>query len=75
MADVVRARDAWLPELGGAGAPGRVHAIASYKGLVDDTPWLAQGAGDNIRLTAAGWYAVVVCAPLSSFSWAQGSAK
>ncbi len=66
IADVVRARDAWLPELAVLVLL-IVHTIASYKGLVDDTPWLAQGAGDNIRLTAAGWYAVVVSAPLFQF--------
>ena len=66
VADVVRARDAWLPELAVLVLL-IVHTIASYKGLVGDTPWLAQVAGDNIRLTAAGWYAVVVSAPLFQF--------
>lgn len=66
VADVVRARDAWLPELAVLVLL-IVHTIVSYKGLVGDTPWLAQVAGDAIRLTAAGWYAVVVSAPLFQF--------
>jgi hypothetical protein len=66
VADVVRARDAWLPELAVLVLL-IVHTIASYKGLVGDTPWLARGAGDDIRLTAAGWYAVVISAPLFQF--------
>ena len=66
VADVVRARDAWLPELAVLVLL-IVHTIASWKGLVDATPWLAQGIGDNTRLTPAGWYAVVVSAPLFQF--------
>ena|SRR5277367_2847468 len=66
VAAVIRARDAYLPELLVLVLL-IVHTVASYKGLVGDTPWLAHGAGDDVRLTAAGWYAVVVSAPLFQF--------
>jgi hypothetical protein len=46
--------------------------ISAYKGLVDATPWLGYGAGPTFHLTAAGWYAVVVSAPLFQFLLALG---
>ena len=63
---VRRLREAFLPELAVL-ALLIVHTILSYKGLVDATLWLGQGTADNIRLTPAGWYAVVVSAPLFQF--------
>jgi hypothetical protein len=44
-----------------------VHTIVSYKGLLDATPWLAHGTAPDLQLTAAGWYAVIVSAPLFQF--------
>jgi hypothetical protein len=66
IARLVRLRNAFLPELVVIVIL-VVHTIASYKGLVDATPWLGQRAGVDLQLTAAGWYAVVVSAPLFQF--------
>ena len=66
IATLVRVRDAFLPELAVLILL-IIHTITSYKGLVDATPWLGQGTGADIRLTPAGWYAVVVSAPLFQF--------
>jgi hypothetical protein len=35
--------------------------------LLDPTPWLARGSEANLHLTAAGWYAVLVSAPIFQF--------
>ena len=37
-----------------------IHTVASYRGLVDATPWLTHREGNELQLTAAGWYVVVV---------------
>jgi hypothetical protein len=67
IARLVRLRDAFLPELAVLVLL-IVHTATSYRGLiVDPTPWLGQGAGPDLRLTAAGWYAVLVSAPLYQF--------
>ncbi|WP_260736359.1 hypothetical protein [Tunturiibacter lichenicola] len=63
---LVRLRDAYLPELIVL-ALLILHDATSYRGLVDPTPWLGQDVGSGFRLTAAGWYAVVVSAPLWNF--------
>ncbi len=66
IATLLRVRDAFLPEL-------LVflflilHTALSYRGLVDATPWLGSGSGAEFHLTAAGWYAVLVSAPLFQF--------
>ena len=44
-----------------------VHTAVSFKGQVDATPWLAQGAGSGLHLTPAGWYAVLVSATMFQF--------
>jgi hypothetical protein len=44
-----------------------LHTATSYKGLVDSTPWLTRGTGAGLHLTAAGWYAVLVTAPIFQF--------
>jgi hypothetical protein len=66
VATLARLRDAYLPELAVLILL-IVHTVLSYKGLIDATPWVGQGTAPNIRLTAAGWYAVVVSAPLFQF--------
>ena len=43
------------------------HTAASYRGLVDATPWLARWDGGDLRITAAGWYAVVVSTSIFQF--------
>jgi hypothetical protein len=70
-ATIARLRDAMLPEILVL-ALIVVRTVATYKGLVDATPWLGSGAGANFQLTAAGWYAVVVSAPLFQFLLALG---
>jgi hypothetical protein len=44
-----------------------VHTITSYRGLIDATPWLAHGSAPDLQLTAAGWYTLIVSAPLFQF--------
>ena len=66
IATLVRLRDSFLPEIAIL-ALLAVHTIAAYKGLVGSTPWLTSGAGADLHLTAAGWYAVVVSSTLFQF--------
>ena len=66
IATLVRVRDAFLPELVVLVVL-IVHTAASYKGLVDATPWLGHRDGVDLHLTVAGWYAVLVSAPLFQF--------
>jgi hypothetical protein len=66
ISTLVRLRDAFLPELAVLVLL-IIHTAASYKGLLDPTPWLARGAGANLQLTAAGWYTVLVSAPIFQF--------
>jgi hypothetical protein len=63
---VVRLRDSFLPELAILVAL-IVHTATSERSLVDATPWLAQGTGSAMHLTAAGWYAVIVSATIFQF--------
>jgi hypothetical protein len=66
IATLMRLRDSFLPELAVLVLL-IIHTATSYKGLVDPTPWLAQGSGANLQLTAAGWYTVLVSAPIFQF--------
>jgi hypothetical protein len=66
IASMVRARDAFLPELAVLVLL-IVHTATTYRGLVDPTTWLGQGTGSNFHLTVAGWYVVLVSAPLFQF--------
>jgi hypothetical protein len=61
-----RLGDSLLPEIGILVLLS-VHTVASYKGLVDATPWLTDRAGNDLHLTAAGWYAVVVSTSIFQF--------
>ena len=63
VAILVRLRDSFLPELAVLVLL-ILHTALSYRGLVDPTPWLARGAALDLQLTAAGWYAVLVSAPI-----------
>ena len=66
IATLLRVRDAFLPEFL-VFVLLVVHTATSYKGLVDATPWLGHGSGADLQLTVAGWYAVLVSAPLFQF--------
>lgn len=66
IAKLVRLRDSALPELAILLLL-IVHTAFAEKRQVDATPWLAHGTGDATQLTPAGWYAVVVSAPLFEF--------
>jgi hypothetical protein len=61
-----RLGDSLLPELGILVLLS-VHTVASYKGLVDATPWLTHRSGNELHLAAAGWYAVVVSTSIFQF--------
>ncbi|MGA9999949.1 MAG: hypothetical protein WBQ04_07515, partial [Candidatus Acidiferrales bacterium] len=65
-ATLIRVRDASLPELV-IFVLLVVHTATSYRGLVDATPWLGHGSAADLHLTVAGWYAVLVSAPLFQF--------
>jgi hypothetical protein len=68
IARLVRLRDAYFPEFAVLVLL-IVHTALSYRGLVDvdPAPWVGQGAGAELHLSAAGWYAVLVSAPLFQF--------
>lgn len=66
IATLTRLRDAYLPELV-VFVLLIIHTAVSYRGLVDASPWLGYGSGADLRLTIAGWYAVLVSAPLFQF--------
>jgi hypothetical protein len=63
---VLRLRDSVLPELAIVLLV-IFHTATSERSLVDATPWLADGTGATFRLTAAGWYAVLVSATIFQF--------
>ncbi len=66
IAALVRVRDAYIPELAVLVLL-VVHTATSYHGLIDATPWLAHRIGSELQLTPAGWFSVVVSAPLFQF--------
>jgi hypothetical protein len=66
IATLVRLRDSYLPELAVLVLL-IIHTAVTYKGLVDPTPWLARGSGNSLQLSAAGWYTVLVRAPIFQF--------
>jgi hypothetical protein len=61
-----RLRDSVLPELAILLLV-IIHTAISETTLVDSTPWLGEGTGTTFRLTAAGWYAVVVSVTIFQF--------
>ena len=66
IATLIRARDSLVPEFVILLLL-IVHTATSYKGLVDTTPWLSHASGGELQLTVAGWYAVLVSAPIFQF--------
>ena len=71
MATIVRLRDSFLPEVLILGLL-IVYIFTSYHSSVDAVPWLGQATGTDIRLTRAGWYAVLVGGLLWNFLLALG---
>jgi len=63
---LIRLRDSFLPELLIVLLL-VLHSVASFRGLVEGTAWLSRGAGSDLHLTAAGWYAVLVSATIFQF--------
>src|SRR5271167_2282249 len=66
IASLVHVRDTILPEVSVI-AILIVHTALTYRGLLDATPWLVQGAGASLRLSVAAWYAILVTAPIFQF--------
>ncbi len=66
VARLVRLRDSYLPELAILVLL-IIHTATSYKGLINPTTWAAQGTGANLQLSVAGWYTVLVSAPIFQF--------
>ena len=66
MAGLRRLRDSALPELI-IFLLVVAHTALSFSKLVDATPWLATGTATGLRLTPAGWYAVLISAPIFQF--------
>ncbi len=65
-ATLVRLRDSYLPELAVLVLL-IIHTAISYKGLINPTSWATRGAGADVQLSAAGWYTVLVSAPIFQF--------
>lgn len=63
---LLRLRDSLLPEVAILLLV-VTHTLTTYKQLVDATPWLAYGVAPDLRLTPAGWYAVLVSATVFQF--------
>ena len=66
IAALIRVRNSFLPELTVVVIL-IVHTVTSYRGLVDATPWLANGTPPDVHLTAAGIYAVFVSTSIFQF--------
>jgi hypothetical protein len=62
VANIVRLRDAFLPELVIVVLI-FVRLALRYRALVDTTPWLGQELAAGYHFTAAGWYATLVSGP------------
>lgn len=71
IARLVRLRDSLLPEFAILLLV-MVRSVTAYKGLVDAVPWLGHGSGADFHLTAAGWYAVAISAPIFLFLLSLG---
>lgn len=68
LAQLKRLRDAYLPQLIILLLTAiDIYVNASNHGVADTTPWLGRRTGDSFQFTTAGWYAVLVGAPLWNF--------
>ena len=65
-AALVRLRDSFLPEIIILVLI-IVKIATSYHGLVDTTPWMGQQSGASYNFTVAGWYGLLVSAPIWNF--------
>ncbi len=66
IAKLLRLRDAALPELIILLAI-VIRTVTSYQSRLADAPWLAYRVGNDVHLTLAGWYAVLVSATIFQF--------
>ena len=66
MMGLRRLRDSVLPELIILLLVA-AHTLLSFSRLVDATPWLATATAAGLRLTPAGWYAVLISATIFQF--------
>lgn len=66
ISTLLRLRNSVFPELAVVLAL-VIHSVTSYGGLIDATPWLAHAVGPELRLTPAGWYAVIVSVTIFQF--------
>jgi hypothetical protein len=66
IASLIRLRDSFVPE---AMVVLLIvaHTIIGIKTEVDATPWLTYGVQPDLRLTEAGWYALIVSATIFQF--------
>jgi len=71
IARLLRLRDSLLPEFAILLLV-MLRSVTAYKGLVDAVPWLGHGSGADFHLTAAGWYAVAISAPIFLFLLSLG---
>lgn len=66
FAMLLRLRDSLIPELAIVILL-IVHTATSVATYLDATPWIGKGAGADLHLTMAGWYAVLVSATMFQF--------
>jgi hypothetical protein len=66
IASLVRLRDSFVPEAMVAVLV-IAHTVIGARTEVDVTPWLTYGTPPDIRLTEAGWYAVIVSSVIFQF--------
>ena len=66
MAELRRLRDSALPELI-IFLLVVAHTALSFSKVVDAAPWLATATTNGLRLTPAGWYAVLISASIFQF--------
>jgi hypothetical protein len=63
---LIRLRDSAIPEML-IGVLIVVYFATTYRIQLDPTPWLTYGTASDLHLTPAGWYAILVGAPLWLF--------
>jgi len=66
LTGLLRLRNSVLPEIVIL-LIGPAHTYLRFSKLVDATPWLANATEAGLRLTPAGWYSVLIVAPIFQF--------
>lgn len=66
IASLIRLRDSLIPEATIVVLL-IVHTVTGVKTQLDVVPWLSYGTPPDIRLTAAGWYAILVSSTIFQF--------